>query len=89
MDSSRVTRQPDTALVDEEEIARLKSSRVSLKKACDFLGHSYPHVRRLVADRKLISVPVGARQELTMYEIRRFLKRGNATEQDWKEHEGE
>jgi hypothetical protein len=86
---SSTDRLPNQALVSEEEIARLKSSRVSLKKSCDLLGHSYPHVRRLVAQRKLITVQVGARQEITMYEIRRFLKRGNATEQDWKEHEGE
>jgi hypothetical protein len=62
---------------------------VNLNKAKDLLGCSHPHVRRLIERKQLIAVQVGQRKEVSMYEIRRFLMHGNATEQDWKEHEGE
>jgi hypothetical protein len=84
MDSS-VTQQPK-AVVDEEEIRNLRTNRVSLKKASDLIGRSYMSTRTLVGNKHLISVPVGAQRKVSIYEIRRFLTHGNATEKDWEDH---
>lgn len=54
-----------------------------MHKASNLIGRSYPSTRTLVANRHLITIPVGNMKMVTLYEIRRFLQFGNATEKDW------
>ena len=84
MVSSIPEKQP-SAEISREELTRLVVSRVSLKKASTLLGRSYPATRKLVANRQLVHYKMGGVTVVTLYEIRRFLARGNATEADWTE----
>lgn len=82
MDSS--TSKP---LVDEEEAEKLRRGRVSLRKAADLLGISYPTIRRYREAKHLITFPIGGVTWVNLTEIKRFLQFGNATEADWDNHE--
>ena len=87
MDSStKPSPQPDI-LGRGTELQKLVTTRVSLRKAADLLGRSYQSTRTLGKNRHLIVLKSGGFHYVSLYEIRRFLQRGNATEQDWIDHE--
>lgn len=82
---SSTTGRPHNAVLSEEELSRLRTQRVSLKQSADLLQRSYQTVRKLAKERHIVTIKVGAVNMVTLYEIRRFLARGNATEQDWQD----
>lgn len=59
-------------------MSTFKNQRVSLLKASKILGIGYNTIRRYVADGRINVIEIGTRKEITLGELERFQKHGNA-----------